>query len=80
MYEEYVGLYDKRFWLKRIDTLLNTLNELAEPKYNRKKILKSCSTKNELECIKLYFEFRKKYIDLHKLVFPTRKESMNYYE
>ena len=74
MYEKYLGIYDRKFWLNRIDLLLRTLNELAEPKYNRKKIMKSCSNKNELECIETYFDYQSKYIELHKLIFPTKIE------
>ena len=69
MYKEYVGLYEKPYWLRKILNIIRSLHELGDHEFSNKDVYKYCCYAEELECIEMYFKFQKRYIKLHNFIF-----------
>ncbi len=66
MYEEYLGQYDKEYWIRRVKRLIIQYNHISSNKLDYKSVVHSCRENTELFCIEQYFKYREIYLKRYK--------------
>lgn len=66
MYEEYLGQYDKEYWIRRVKHLIIQYNHITKEKIDYKEAVRLCRQDSELYCIEQFFKYREIYIKRYK--------------
>ena len=66
MYEEYLGKYDKEYWIRRVKRLIIQYNQISSTKMDYKSVVRLCRESSELYCIEQFFKYREIYLKRYK--------------